>query len=63
MMVASNASGLAAEGALGVSEALVEPALVAAGWMDAPPWALLAIVALTMVLFAFANREPQPVVE
>lgn len=40
-----------------LASAFAEPVRLAYGWADQPPWSLLALGALTLVLFALSQRE------
>lgn len=43
----------------GVVDALVAPAYEAAGWLDEPPMALLALVVLTAMVLMFGPALPE----
>ncbi|MCB9675479.1 MAG: hypothetical protein H6737_10210 [Alphaproteobacteria bacterium] len=58
MMVQASANGPGAVPDLAVAEALAEPLWVATSWMQAPPWALVALVVLTIALMLLSNRTP-----
>jgi len=48
----------AAQPAAPLAEAFAEPIGVAAGWVQAPPWVMVALVLLTLLLLALSHRQP-----
>ncbi|MEZ4320267.1 MAG: hypothetical protein R3F61_22500 [Myxococcota bacterium] len=56
MMLLQTSASTPDLGGMTVGQALFEPAAVAAGWMQAPPWAMLAVLLLTIALIALTHR-------